>query len=121
VSLHCPLTPDTRHLIDRAALAAMKRTAILVNTARGACVEEAALAEALERGDIAGAGLDVFEEEPEIHPALLGCERAVLAPHVGSATVAARRRMVEISARAVCAVLAGRIPETALNGEVARG
>ncbi len=121
VSLHCPLTPKTRHLIDRDALAAMKSTAILVNTARGACVDEEALADALSRGAIAGAGLDVFEEEPRVHPGLLACERAVLAPHVGSATTAARRRMVELSARAVASALAGQTPETALNPEVMRG
>jgi glyoxylate reductase len=115
VSLHCPLTDATRHLIDARALAAMKPTAVLVNTARGGCVDEAALAAALERGDIAAAGLDVFAKEPQVHPALRGNDRAVLAPHLGSATTTARRRMAEICATAVRSVLEGRRPETIVN------
>lgn len=118
VSLHCPLTPDTRHVIDATALAAMKNSAILINTARGACVDEDALAQALLRGDIAGAGLDVFTDEPAVHPGLLACERVVLAPHLGSATTTARRRMAEICAHAVRAVLDGRRPPTLINPEV---
>lgn len=118
VSLHCPLTPETHHIIDADALAAMKSSAILVNTARGACVDEVALVRALERGDIHGAGLDVFENEPRVHPGLTSSARVVLAPHAGSATTTARRRMAEICARAVRAVLDGRRPETLINPEV---
>ena len=93
VSLHCPLTPNTRHLIDGSALERMKPTAILINTARGPVVDEAALVEALSAGVIAGAGLDVFEEEPRVHPGLLATRKAVLLPHIGSATMTTRRRM----------------------------
>ena len=93
VTLHCPLTPETHHLIDADALAAMKDTAILINTARGPVVDEAALVHALTTGGIAAAGLDVFEEEPRIHPGLVGLSNVVMAPHLGSATVATRRKM----------------------------
>ena len=111
VSLHAALTPETRHVIGAAQLAAMKPSAILVNTARGALVDELALAEALENGQIWGAGLDVFEDEPDVHPRLLALrERLVLAPHVGSATLDTRRRMAEIAARDARAVLEGRLP-----------
>lgn len=95
VSLHVPLTPQTRRMIDAPALAAMKRTALLINTARGPIVDEAALADALTRGVIAGAGLDVFEREPTVHPALLAAPNAVLLPHIGSASADTRRRMAE--------------------------
>ncbi len=118
VTLHCPLTPETRHLIDGAALARMKPTAVLVNTARGPCVDEGALAAALERGTIAGAGLDVFENEPSIHPGLLASRRVVLAPHLGSATLEARGGMARLCAEAVAAVLAGRRPAHLVNPEV---
>jgi glyoxylate reductase len=118
ISVHCPLTPATRHLIDAAALARMRPTAILVNTARGPIVDEAALAAALAAGQIAGAGIDVFEREPEIHPGLLASERAVLAPHLGSATTTARRRMAELCARAVRSVLAGQRPDNLVNPSV---
>jgi glyoxylate reductase len=111
VSLHAPLTPQTRHVLGAAEFAAMKPTAILINTARGALVDEAALAEALSSGQIWGAGLDVFENEPEVHPRLLAVrERVVLAPHVGSATLGTRRRMADIAARDARAVLEGRAP-----------
>ena len=93
VTLHCPLTPQTHHLIDAAAFTAMKKTAILINTARGSVVDEAALVNALSTGEIAAAGLDVFEEEPQIHPGLVGLPNVVMAPHLGSATVATRRKM----------------------------
>jgi glyoxylate reductase len=108
VSLHCPLTPATRHLIDRAAFARMKSSAILVNTARGPVVDEAALVSALETGEIAGAGLDVFEGEPAIHPGLLKSERAVLLPHIGSATWNTRRVMAEMCADNLIAGLQGQ-------------
>jgi glyoxylate reductase len=108
VSLHVPLTPQTHHLIDAAALRSMKPTAHLVNTARGPVVDEAALADALRGGDIASAGLDVFEREPEVHPGLLELENVVLMPHLGSASVATRERMALRAARNVVEALAGR-------------
>ncbi|MCP2252139.1 Lactate dehydrogenase [Prauserella aidingensis] len=112
VSLHCPLTPQTRHLIDADALAAMKPTAFLVNTTRGPVVDEAALAAALREGTIAGAGLDVFENEPDVHPDLLDLDNVALAPHLGSATVETRTAMATLAARNVLAVLAGEPPLT---------
>jgi len=118
VTLHCRLDASTRHLIDTAALGRMKPTAVLVNTARGPIIDEAALAAALAAGHLAGAGLDVFESEPRVHPDLLTSERAVLAPHVGSATTTARRRMAELCASAVRAVLAGEKPANLVNDEV---
>jgi lactate dehydrogenase-like 2-hydroxyacid dehydrogenase len=99
VSLHCPATPETRHLMNRERLARMRRSAFLINTARGDVVDEAALVEALSDGTIAGAGLDVYEREPEITPELLSMENVVLLPHLGSATretrIAMGRRAVE--------------------------
>lgn len=86
VSLHCPATPETRHLMNRERLARMRRSAFLINTARGDVVDEGALVDALARGVIAGAGLDVFEKEPQVSPALLAMENVVLLPHLGSAT-----------------------------------
>jgi len=115
VSLHCPLTPETRGIIDAAALARMKPGAILVNTARGACVDEAALAAALQSGHLGAAGLDVFAEEPHIHPALLAAPRTVLLPHLGSATRSARGRMAELCAEAVTDYFAGRRPRHLVN------
>ena len=112
VSLHCPLTEGTRHLIGAAELRRMKPTAVLVNTARGAVVDERALAEALRDGEIAAAGLDVFEREPHVERLLLGCESAVLAPHLGSATDATRGAMAALAADNVERVLAGRPPLT---------
>ena len=118
VSLHCPLTAETRHLVNADRLARMKPTAILVNTSRGGCVDEAALADALTAGRIFGAALDVFEREPEIERRLLDCPRLVLAPHIGSATTEARTQMAQLCADAVRAVLSGRRPEHVVNPEV---
>lgn len=112
VSLHVPLSPDTRHLIDRRALARMKRSAYLVNTARGPVVDEEALAWALREGLIAGAGLDVYEREPIVHEALLGLENVVLVPHLGSASTETRTAMADLAARNVLAVLSGQPPLT---------
>ena len=112
VSLHCPLTDATRHLIDAAALARMRDDAYLVNTARGPVVDEAALAAALRDGVIAGAALDVFEREPEVHQDLLELDNVVLVPHLGSATVETRTAMAELAAANVVAVLAGEDPQT---------
>lgn len=107
VSLHCPLNEASRHLIDADALARMKDGALLVNTARGAVVDEAALVEALETGEIAGAALDVFEEEPDVHPGLLDRDRVVLAPHLGSATTEARTKMAHMCVASIEAFVNG--------------
>lgn len=112
VSLHCPLTEQTRHLIDAEALRLMRPEAYLVNTARGAVVDEAALVAALRDGAIRGAGLDVFEREPELQPGLTELENVVLLPHVGSATVETRSAMAELAVENVLAVLAGEAPPT---------
>jgi glyoxylate reductase len=105
VSLHCPLTPETRHLIDAEALAQMKGTAVLVNTSRGAVVDEAALVEALRQGSIAGAALDVFEYEPHVSEGLLGLDNVVLTPHIASATRDTRIAMGMLCVEALRAVL----------------
>jgi glyoxylate reductase len=112
VSLHVPLTRDTEHLIDKRALARMKRSAYLVNTARGPVVEEAALAWALQQRLIAGAALDVYEHEPAAHPALLQLENVLLVPHLASATTETRTAMANLAVDNVAAVLAGRPPLT---------
>ena len=116
VSLHCPLTPATRHLIGARELRLMRPGAHLVNTSRGPVVDEAALVAALEAGEIAGAGLDVFEDEPQVHPGLLGREDVVLLPHVGSATVETRTAMADLAVANVLAVLAGGEPVTPVGG-----
>ena len=111
VSLHAALTPETRHVLGAAQFAGMTPSTILINTARGALVDESALAEAPDDGQIWGAALDVFEHEPDVHSRLLAVrERLVLAPHVGSATLDTRGRMAEIAARDARAVLEGRAP-----------
>jgi glyoxylate reductase len=118
VSLHCPLTPETRHLVNADRLARMKPTAILVNTARGGCVDEAALIDALEAGRIFAAALDVYAREPEIERRLFDCPRLILAPHIGSATTETRTKMAQLCAEAVIDVLAGRRPRHLVNPEV---
>jgi glyoxylate reductase len=112
VSLHVPLTPETRHLIDKKALTRMKRSAYLINTARGPVVDEEALAWALQQRLIAGAALDVYEREPIIHPDLLPLENVLLAPHLGSGTIETRTAMADLAADNVVAVLGGRPPIT---------
>ena len=107
VSLHCPYSPATHHLIGAAQLAAMKPTAYLINTARGPIVDEATLVDALVSGQIAGAGLDVFENEPAIHPGLIPLENAVIIPHLGSATIETRTAMATLAATNALAVLRG--------------
>jgi glyoxylate reductase len=107
VSLHCPLTPETREIVSRARLASMRKGSILVNTARGACVDEAALVEALERGPLAAAALDVFEGEPVVPPGLIALPNVVLTPHIGSADAPTRRAMAEMAVANVLAVLGG--------------
>lgn len=116
VTLHVPLLPGTLHLISAEALAAMKPSAYLINTTRGPVVDEEALARALERGTIAGAALDVYENEPRVHPDLLGRRNVILAPHIGSATVETRTKMAVLAATNVAAIFAGRRPPNALNG-----
>ena len=118
LTIHVPLNATTRHSIGKAELRRMKPTAILVNTARGPVVEEAALAQALSERWITAAGLDVFEREPQIDPALLECTNAVLAPHIGSASVDTRRKMTMIAAENALAALVGRRPPNLLNPEV---
>ena len=121
VSLHVPLSEETRHLIDRRALSLMKPTAVLVNTSRGPIIDEAALAGALESGEIAGAALDVFEREPEVEERLLSLENVVLTPHLGSATLETREAMGMVCVEALRAVLLEhRVPANALNSEAAR-
>jgi len=110
VSLHVPGGDATRHLIDARRLALMKPTAVLVNTARGTVVDEAALADALHDGRLFAAGIDVFEREPEIHPRLLSAPRAVLLPHIGSASTATRTKMAQLATSAAATVLAGGVP-----------
>jgi len=112
VSLHTPLSAETRGLISARRLALMKPEAILVNTARGPVVDEAALAVALREGRIAAAALDVYEHEPRVHPDLLGLENVVLVPHLGSATVETREAMATLAARNAVAVVAGEPPPT---------
>ncbi len=112
VSLHVPLTDRTRHLIDGKALARMRRSAYLVNTSRGPVVDEEALAWALRERMIAGAALDVYEREPQIHADLLTLENVVLAPHLGSATTETRTAMADLAVRNVLAVLRGQEPLT---------
>ena len=108
VSIHAPLTEKTRHLIGKAELARMQRTAYLINTSRGPVVDEAALAAALAEGRLAGAGLDVYEDEPHVHPRLLGLFNVVLLPHLGSATYETRVKMGMMVVENITAVLAGK-------------
>jgi glyoxylate reductase len=115
VSLHCPLTPETRHLIDQPALARMKRSAYLINTSRGPVIDERALAWALRTRLIAGAGLDVFEQEPKVESELLTLENVMLVPHLGSGTVETRTAMADLAVRNVAAVLSGQPPLTPVS------
>ncbi|MFI5625540.1 2-hydroxyacid dehydrogenase [Nocardioides sp. NPDC051685] len=115
VSLHCPLTPDTRHLIGAEELRAMGPGSVLVNTARGPIVDEAALAAALADGTIGAAGLDVFENEPAVHPGLLTLPNVVLLPHIGSAGRATRDRMAMLAIDNARAVLAGEPAPTPVH------
>jgi glyoxylate reductase len=118
ISIHAPLTPQTRHAFDAQALAAMKPTAILVNTGRGPIINEAALVEALRAGRIAGAGLDVYEFEPDLAQGLTELPNAVITPHIGSATFTAREGMAVLAAKNLVAMLTGDIPPTCLNPDV---
>ncbi len=115
VSLHVPLTAQTRHLLNAERFGLMKPGALLINTARGPVIDEDALVDVLESGRLAGVGLDVHEREPVVHPRLLSSTRAVLLPHLGSATLGTRHRMGELAAANVLAVLAGEPPVHAVN------
>ncbi|MBK8097856.1 MAG: D-glycerate dehydrogenase [Planctomycetes bacterium] len=120
VSLHVPLRPETRHLIGVEQLCQMKPSACLINTARGPVVDEQALVVALEERLLAGAGLDVFEDEPRVHEGLLRSPRVVLLPHIGSATVQVRGLMCAMAAKDCAAVLQGQRPDHPVNPEVLR-
>ncbi|MFQ5931066.1 MAG: 2-hydroxyacid dehydrogenase, partial [Nitrospiraceae bacterium] len=108
LSLHVPLTPETHHLIDAGAFRRMRPTAFLINTSRGSIVDEGALVDALTEGRLAGAGLDVYEREPELHPALRRLPQVVVLPHLGSATLSTRVRMGMMCIENIQAVLEGR-------------
>jgi glyoxylate reductase len=112
ISIHTPLTDETRHLIGAEELESMKPGAVLVNSSRGPVVDEGALADALENGRIFAAGLDVYEEEPKVHPKLLELENVVLAPHIGSASIETRDKMATLAAENLRAVLRGEQPMT---------
>jgi lactate dehydrogenase-like 2-hydroxyacid dehydrogenase len=118
VSLHTVLDASTRHLIGAKELGMMKKTAYLINTSRGPVIDEAALAKALKDRVIAGAGLDVYEEEPQVNKGLLRLENVVLAPHIASATIATRSKMATMAANNLVAALRGQRPENIVNPEV---
>ena len=118
ISVHTPLTPETRHLFDSKAFSRMKKSAYLINTARGPVIKEDDLVAALKSGEIAGAGLDVFEKEPAMAEGLAELPNAVVLPHIGSATRRSRTDMAELAARNLIAMLKGQKPETCLNPEI---
>jgi lactate dehydrogenase-like 2-hydroxyacid dehydrogenase len=118
VTLHCPLTDQTQHLIGRRELELMKPTAILINTSRGPVVDEGALVSALKKGTIKGAGLDVYEKEPRISPDLLKLDNVVLLPHIGSATRDTRVQMAVVAARNAVTLLRGKRPVHVVNPQV---
>ena len=118
LTLHVPLTPETHHLVGARELSMLKPTAFLINAARGKCVDEAALVEALQSKRLAGAGLDVFEHEPHVHPELLSLPNVVLAPHVGSATAQTRLAMAMLAVENLVAGLEGRRPPNLVNPEI---
>jgi lactate dehydrogenase-like 2-hydroxyacid dehydrogenase len=120
ISVHVPLTKETLHLISTPQFNAMKRTAILVNTSRGPVIDEAALAEALKAGRLAGAGLDVYEREPAVHPGLISMPNVVLTPHIASATVRTRSEMSAMAARNMATAVRGGRPPNLVNPEVKR-
>jgi glyoxylate reductase len=120
VTLHVPLSAETHHLVSSAAFEKMKRTAYLINTARGPVVDEDALARALEQKKIAGAALDVYENEPKVHASLLSRRDVILAPHIGSATIETRTKMAVMAAMNAADFFAGRRPPNALNADALR-
>ena len=118
VSLHVPLTPETKHLIGQKELRLMKKSAFLINASRGPVVDEKALVEVLRSGSVAGAGLDVFEAEPRVAPELLKMENTLLVPHIGSATDETREKMAQVAANNILAVIRGEVPPNILNPEI---
>ncbi len=118
ITLHLPLTEDTRYLIDEPELSMMKKSALLINTARGPIVREEALVQALKNNQIAGAGLDVYENEPEIHPELFDLSNVTLLPHIGSATITTRTRMAQMAAKNLVAALSNHKPPNIVNPQV---
>jgi len=118
VSIHVNLTPETHHLIGARELKLMKPSAYLINTSRGPVVDEAALVQALKEKRIAGAGLDVYEEEPKVHPELIELNNVILAPHIASATIETRGKMAFMAAENLVAVLRGQRPKNIVNPEV---
>ncbi len=118
VTIHTPLTPDTRHLVGARELGLMKDGSYLINTARGPVVDERALVEALKRESIAGAGLDVYENEPALEPGLVEMDNVVLLPHIGSASLETRAKMAMVTAESIIAVIEGRRPANVVNPEV---
>lgn len=118
ISVHVPLTPDTKHYISEKEFKLMKKTAVLINTSRGPVVDEKALVQALRSGLIWGAGLDVFENEPDIEPGLLELDNVVIVPHIASATIETRTNMGLIAAGNIMKVLNGNMPDTCVNPEV---
>jgi glyoxylate reductase len=118
ISVHTPLTKDTLHMLSTPQFASMKRSAILINTSRGPVVDEAAMVQALESHQIAGAGLDVYEREPAVHPGLIGLPNVVLAPHIASGTVRTRSEMSSMAARNMATAVRGGRPPNLLNPEV---
>jgi glyoxylate reductase len=120
VSVHVPLTQETQHLLSTPQFGQMKRTAILINTSRGPVIDEAALVEALKAKKIAGAGLDVYEREPAVHPGLISLPNVVLAPHIASATVRSRSEMSAMASRNMATAVRGGRPPNLLNPEVKR-
>jgi glyoxylate reductase len=118
VTLHCPLTQETHHLIGKRELDLMKPTAILINTSRGPVVDEKALVSALKKDRIAGAGLDVYEKEPKLSPGLFKLENVVLLPHVGSLTKDTREQMAVVAAKNAVSMVRGKRPKNIVNPEV---
>jgi len=121
VSLHSPMRPETKHQIGAKQLRLMKKTAFIINTARGPIIDEAALIRALQKKQIAGAGLDVFEHEPKVDPALRKMSNVVLTPHLGSAVAELREQMANIVVDNIIAVIEGRRPPNLLNPQVLEG
>ena len=121
ISVHVPLLPSTRHLIGEKEFKLMKKTTVLINTSRGPVVDERALVKALKEGEIWGAGLDVYENEPELEPGLSGLDNVVIVPHIASATIETRTNMGLIAVRNIIAVFDGETPPNCVNPEILKG